>query len=152
MAKTRSQKRVARRKSMRGGLDPDYIKGLEKKSTAELEEELKAVTDSRATASSDQLDEIDKKEIAVSNALTAAMEKEKEKKTVDDAALAEKQRNSAQLRAQGVQASRSRTDVEPLSRVRDIGLPAPPSVLPPKANAGRRRRSRKTRRYARRTR
>ena len=81
-------------------------------------------------------------------ALVAARQKK-----VDDAALAERQRNSAQLRAQGVQANRSRTDVEPLSRVRGIpGLPSPPSLLPPKANAGRRRRSRKTRRYARRTR
>jgi len=71
-------------------------------------------------------------------------------KKVDDDVLAERQRNSAQLRAQGVQASR--TTSAPRSTVRDIGLPKPPSVLPPKANAGRRRRSRKTRRYARRTR
>ena len=80
-------------------------------------------------------------------ALVAARQKK-----VDDAALAERQRNSAQLRAQGVQASRSRPGAD-LTRVRGIqGLPSPPSVLPPKANAGRRRRSRKTRRYARRTR
>ena len=138
---------------MRGGLDPDYVTGLEKKSTAELEEELKAVTDSRATASSDQLDEIDKKEMAVSNALTAAIEKETATPTVEQrvAARQKEAENAAARREQERRAENTAADVRknppPRSTIAKL-----PGLLQPLPKAGRRRRSRKTRRYARRTR
>jgi hypothetical protein len=141
---------------MRGGLDEEYVKGLEKKSTAELEEELKAVTDSRATASSDQLDEIDKKEMAVSNALTAAIEKETATPTVEQrvAARQKEAENAAARREQERRAQNTAADVRknpPLKQTMG-NLPGLLQPLPKPPAAGRRRRSRKTRRYARRTR
>lgn len=154
MAKTRSRKRISRRKSMRGGVDQEYLEGLKTKTDGELEAELDAVTAERDTAKNDGasksvLDELDEKHIAVTKALTATLNKAvpdgprapPTRQELDDfkAGLA----RDATARA----APAASAKLPGKSRVADL-----PGLPKPYAGGRVRRRSRKTRRQSRRIR
>lgn len=148
-------------------MDPEYIKKLKNMKMSQLDAELNAVTAERAAAKAkaapkSQLDELDEKHLAATKALTAVINGEVAELDADktrplsDEALRqaklgeEAEAEAARLAKVSLQAEMKRKGLPPPRKSAPIST-APVSTAPV-SNGGRRRRSRKTRRYARRIR